>query len=96
MLLIRRGRPPGRNLWALPGGFLDVDETLADGLRREVREETSLVLDRSEMREVRVFDAPRRSLRGRTVTHVYHYDLRRRSERPRVAAGDDASEARWV
>jgi 8-oxo-dGTP diphosphatase len=42
LLLIRRGRPPGKGRWSLPGGRVEADETLEDALRREMREETGL------------------------------------------------------
>ncbi len=95
VLLIRRGRAPGRGQWALPGGFLDQQETLAEGARREAAEETGIVLHAQECGAVRVFDAPGRSLRGRTVTHVFHHVLDARADRPPVRGGDDAAQAEW-
>jgi bifunctional NMN adenylyltransferase/nudix hydrolase len=98
VLLVRRAHPPGKDLWALPGGFVDQDETLLEGCLRELQEETGLALTAAAMRRAlraqRVFDAPHRSLRGRTITHVFRFDLG--GERPPVQAGDDAAEAQWV
>jgi bifunctional NMN adenylyltransferase/nudix hydrolase len=95
VLLVRRGRAPGKDLWALPGGFLEQDETLAECVRREVEEETGLCLAAAQCCAARVFDAPQRSLRGRTITHAFHYDLAGRQTLPTVRGGDDAAEAAW-
>ena len=43
VLLVKRGRPPRAGTWGLPGGLLDLGERLVDGVRREVREELSLI-----------------------------------------------------
>ncbi len=101
LLLIERGRHPGRGLWALPGGFLDPEEPLLDACLRELAEETcihqAVGLDRLRgcVCAVRVFDEPNRSARGRTVTHVHHLDLAARSL-PEVCAADDAARAFWL
>ncbi|HEU5283981.1 MAG TPA: NUDIX domain-containing protein [Burkholderiales bacterium] len=99
LLLVRRAHAPGKGLWALPGGFVDQEETLLEGCLRELREETGLALARGALESVlcgdHVFDAPHRSLRGRTITHAYAFTLSD-GELPRVAGGDDAADARWV
>jgi bifunctional NMN adenylyltransferase/nudix hydrolase len=99
LLLIQRGRAPGRGLWALPGGFVDQDETLLEGCVRELREETGLqlgdALRDASLRGQRIFDAPHRSLRGRTITHAFRFDLPAGTA-VAVQGGDDASAARWV
>lgn len=96
VLLIERGRLPGRGLMALPGGFVDPSETLATACVREVREETGLELAAEVPAAARVFDDPERSLRGRTITHVFHFDLDPARARPAVAGADDARAARWL
>ncbi|MDR3352035.1 MAG: bifunctional nicotinamide-nucleotide adenylyltransferase/Nudix hydroxylase [Zoogloeaceae bacterium] len=99
VLLIRRGRGPGHGLWALPGGFLEGRERLAQGAMRELREETGLDLARADftatLKTVTVFDHPDRSQRGRVITHVHWFDLKRETL-PEVTGADDAALAKWV
>lgn len=99
VLLVRRRTEPGKGLWALPGGFIGQHETLVDSALRELREETQLrclnATLKTYIREVRVFDGPRRSLRGRTITHAYHIVLPF-GELPEVKGADDAETATWV
>ncbi len=99
VLLIRRGKAPGRGLHAVPGGFIEARETAWQSCLRELAEETHLkLLDetmRRCLREVAVFDHPDRSQRGRTITHAHHFDLGER-ELPDVRADDDAAAVEWV
>lgn len=99
LLLIRRGFQPGKGLWALPGGFLNPDEHIIDSMVRELKEETRIRVPKGELREgvrdVRVFDHPRRSLRGRIITHAHLVDLGI-GPLPEVKAASDASGAHWV
>ena len=99
ILLIRRGRAPGKGLWALPGGFLDGRERVLQGAIRELREETGFGLLDVTLEEslagVAVFDHPDRSVRGRTITHAHYFNLGDALP-PEVAGADDAAEARWL
>jgi bifunctional NMN adenylyltransferase/nudix hydrolase len=100
VLLIKRGMNPGKGLWALPGGFTNEFEKLADSSAREAREETKIGLSREiidlSFRFKHVFSDPTRSdERGRIITHAYLYLLNDRTELPEVEAGDDAAEAKW-
>jgi bifunctional NMN adenylyltransferase/nudix hydrolase len=99
VLLVRRGRPPGKGLYAAPGGFIEQRETAYQSAVRELREETSLdlpeVVLRQSLRTVRVFDHPDRSQRGRTITHAHFFDLGD-IELPAVSASDDAESAAWL
>jgi bifunctional NMN adenylyltransferase/nudix hydrolase len=99
LLLVQRGRAPGKGLWALPGGFLDGSERLLTAAIRELKEETVLACSDEELRRcfrgVAVFDHPQRSQRGRTITHAHHFALGV-DALPAVTGADDAQAARWV
>ena len=99
VLLVQRGSYPGMNLWALPGGFINVNERVVDGILREVREETKLKLPekvlRGSIQRVQLFDAVNRSLRGRTITHAALIELPA-GKLPPVKGSDDARRAKWV
>lgn len=97
VLLIQRGKAPGKGLWALPGGFLDQGETLLQAALRELVEETGLVLpeDSRAPRNAHVFDHPQRSQRGRTISHGFHFQLNA-PRVPSLAAADDAADLAWV
>lgn len=99
VLLIRRGRAPGKGLLAVPGGFIEQRETAYQSAVRELQEETGFELLPSEMRHAlkaqRVFDHPDRSQRGRVITHAFYFDFGERML-PEIAGSDDAAEARWV
>lgn len=99
ILLVQRGGFPGNGLWALPGGFLDQRERLLQAAIRELREETQFGLFTSTLEaalvDVKVFDHPGRSSRGRTVTHAHYFDLKTEGLSD-VKGSDDAMRAKWV
>jgi bifunctional NMN adenylyltransferase/nudix hydrolase len=96
VLVIRRGDHPGKGRLAMPGGFLNQSETLLAGCLRELLEETGLKLEADKhLKNSAVFDYPERSLRGRTVTHAFHFDLGLGSLL-QIKGGDDAADAFWM
>jgi bifunctional NMN adenylyltransferase/nudix hydrolase len=97
LLLIERAGALGRGAWALPGGFLEPDETLEHGAIRELLEETGLQVS-IESSSSRTFDWPTRSLRGRVISQAFHFKLEPNGpdgELPSVKAADDAARAFW-
>ena len=91
VLLIRRGLPPFKDRWALPGGFVRVEETLDAAARRELEEETGL----SEvfLEQLYTFGSVKRDPRERVVSVAY-YALVKQAAHP-AKADTDASDARW-
>lgn len=100
ILLVERKARPGKGQWALPGGFVHQDESLLKACLRELREETKLKVPeavlKGSIRDQKVFDAPNRSSRGRTITHAFHIELKPDLKLPKVKGGDDAREAFWL
>lgn len=79
VLMVKRGNYPGKGLWALPGGFLEPNETLEAAALRELEEETSLNVTAAQLKAAlfgsELIDAPFRSSRGRTVTMAFFFSL---------------------
>lgn len=92
-LLVRRKHDPFEGRWALPGGFLDIDEEPEAGARRELREETGLTVA-GGIEPLGFFAKVGRDPRGRTVTLAYATILPAGSHP--IQGGDDAAEAAWI
>ena len=93
ILLVLRGNEPYKGCWALPGGFMEMDETIERCAVRELEEETGLRVAEQDIRLVGVYSAPDRDPRGRTVTAAYA--IRKGVPLGVATAGDDAAEIRW-
>lgn len=89
LLLIRRGVDPYKGMWALPGGFLKMNETAKEGAFRELQEETGFVA--SYLEEFGTFSGVDRDPRERTITIAFVALVMKQP----VTGGDDAQEARW-
>lgn len=100
ILLVKRGDMPGKGLLALPGGFLNQEETMLDGAIRELKEETKIKVPvpvlKGSIKTSKTFDAPNRSARGRTITQAFFIDLGFAEDLPKVKGSDDAEKAFWV
>jgi 8-oxo-dGTP diphosphatase len=90
VLLIRRQNPPFEGQYALPGGFVDIGETVDDACRREMLEETCVKVGRLEL--VGVYSDPKRDPRGHTCAVAFLA----RTWRGKAKAGDDAAAVEWV
>lgn len=93
VLLVRRGNEPLRHQWSIPGGVLELGETLREGAAREALEETGLVVEPGE-----VLDAVDSIFRDHQGGLQYHYvlvDLLCRVVSGELQAGTDVSEAQW-
>jgi mutator protein MutT len=97
VLLVQRGQEPLKGEWSLPGGVVEIGETLEAALAREVREETSLDVVVGPV--VEVLDSIRRDASGRAEYHyiIIDYICQVRAGTPTAASrGTDAADVRWV
>lgn len=90
ILLIQRKNEPYKFMWALPGGFIEMDENLEDSVNREVKEETSLT--GIEFKQFKAFGDVGRDPRGRNIVVVFYGFCK---DKEKAIAGDDAANAQW-
>lgn len=91
VLLINRNREPYKGKWAVPGGFIEMDEELEDAVARELQEETGLTGVKLE--QMRVFGTCGRDPRGRQISIAFIGVVN--EGRDQIRPGDDAAQARW-
>jgi len=93
VLLVKRGHPPLAGEWSIPGGVLEVGETLREAAIREAREETCLTVEPADL--LGVYDRVLRDDEGRTLYHYVLIDFLCRRVGGEARAADDADEVRW-
>ncbi len=91
VLLIRRGNEPYQGLWALPGGFVGIGESLEEAAARELQEEVGV--RNVYLEQLYTFGEPERDPRGRVISVSYFALVD--AERQTIAAASDAADARW-
>lgn len=91
ILLVKRGSPPFQGCWALPGGFVEMDESLEDAAKRELSEETGVVA--TYLGQLYAFGDVGRDPRQRVISISYYALVR--SNSPQIHAGSDAAEVGW-
>ena len=91
VLLVKRGVPPFEGQYAIPGGFVRGDESLAEAALRELHEETGV--RNVFLEQLYTFGDPRRDPRGRVITVAYYALIA--SDKLSLVAGTDAAEAQW-
>jgi 8-oxo-dGTP diphosphatase len=91
ILLIQRKDQPFKDMWALPGGFMEMEESLEDAARRELVEETGIKA--GELIRFDTYDTPDRDPRGRTITQVFVMIWKENMGIPE--AGSDAANLQW-
>jgi ADP-ribose pyrophosphatase len=94
VLLIKRNQPPGEGLWAIPGGRVELGETLQEAVEREVKEETGVIIRAGH--PVYTFEVIEHDDAGRIRFHYVIVDLVADHVSGEPSPGDDACEARWV
>jgi bifunctional NMN adenylyltransferase/nudix hydrolase len=101
ILMVTRKFAPGKGTLALPGGFLNQKEWVLDGIIRELKEETRINVSKSDLvgglKEIKFFDNPTRSARGRVITFAGLIELPLGPQGlPVVRGTDDAKKAQWI
>ena len=94
VLLVRRGEPPRKDQWSIPGGKQERGETVRDAAHREIREETGVEIALIGL--VDVVDGIRRDETGAAISHYTLIDFAAEWVSGKAVAGDDAAEARWT
>jgi 8-oxo-dGTP diphosphatase len=91
VLLVNRGKEPYKGKWAVPGGFIEIDEELEDAVARELQEETGL--NGVQLEQMRTFGRCGRDPRGRQISIAFTGIAT--AGQDKIRPGDDAAKAKW-
>lgn len=91
ILLVQRGNPPFKGMWAIPGGFIEIEEPLEDAAERELNEETGI--HDVKLHQYGVYGKPGRDPRHRTISIAYAGFLENNGMK--AEASDDAADCDW-
>jgi 8-oxo-dGTP diphosphatase len=94
VLMVKRAAPPNKNLWAIPGGMLELGETLQQGAEREIFEETNIRIRAGK--PIFTFDLLERDNEGRVYFHFLIVDMEAEYLSGEIKAASDALDANWV
>lgn len=94
VLLVLRGKPPAEKQWSIPGGCVELGETLQEAAEREITEETGIVIQAKK--PIYTFDVIERDEDGRIRFHYVIVDLAADYVSGELKAGDDAVDVSWV
>lgn len=94
VLLVQRGNPPSRGMWAIPGGRVRLGETLQAAVEREILEETGVVIRAGA--PIFTYDVIQKDDRGAVKYHYVIVDMEAAYVSGEPRAGDDACDARWI
>jgi len=94
VLLVLRGKPPAEKQWSIPGGCVELGETLQEAAEREITEETGIVIQAKK--PIYTFDVIERDEDGKIRFHYVIVDLAADYVSGELKAGDDAVDVSWV
>ena len=94
VLLVQRGQDPGKGRWGLPGGLVELGETLAQALQRELREECGIKVEPGEV--LGIVESRVRDEQGRLRFHYVIIDFLATYRSGELRVASDAADARWV